>query len=358
MLLSPKKLLAFLRGIALILAIFSFIYLNFRPLPVNAGFFSNFLKIFGNDTDAVIVKETRAAAISMPLLSSQNSPLPEGDDSQNLITVTQDSSLVSSLNPLGTLQNNPNSDRIFIYKVQEGDTPSSIAKSFGISVNTILWANNLKRPNLINVGDELVILPVSGVKYTVKKGDTIESISKKFKVESGEIMEFNGLAIDDQLAVGDEIIIPDGELASPPSESSGGGGLIKRFAALPEFVGYYLRPILGGRNSRATANNPHGLHENNGVDLAAPCGEPVFASAPGQVIVSRYLSYPTRYGYGNYIVINHPNGTQTLYAHLQNTLAFVGQTVSQGQIIGLIGRTGNSTGCHVHFEIRGAKNPF
>lgn len=353
-LLSLKKLLAFLgknSQILAILLIFSFAW----PALAHAGFFSNFIKFFngGNGDDSS--KEERVSAISMSILSAKAAPSEFRSEDDGFLYTTQDSSLVSPLNPLGTISDNFSRDRIILYRVQEGDTPSSIAKSFDISLNTLLWANNLKSPNLIKVGDELVILPVSGVKYEIKRGDTIDSIAKKFKGDRDEILEFNGLAIDGSLAVGTEIIIPDGEASLPvPSPSP----VLRGLSSLPEYIGYYLRPILGGRNSRTTKNNPRGIHGNNGVDLASACGAPVLASAPGQVIVAKTYNYNVKFGYGNYVVINHPNGTQTLYGHLSKILVASGQAVERGNALGLIGSSGNSTGCHVHFEIRGARNPF
>ena len=118
---------------------------------------------------------------------------------------------------------------------------------------------------------------------------------------------------------------------------------------MPEFVGYYLRPIIGGRKTQ-------GIHGYNGVDLAISCGQPVLATAPGQVIISKSTGWNT--GYGKYTAISHPNNTQSLYAHMSKVFVEVGQAVTQGDAIGLIGSTGRSTGCHVHFEIRGARNPF
>ena len=117
-----------------------------------------------------------------------------------------------------------------------------------------------------------------------------------------------------------------------------------------------MRPIVGGRNARATRANPHGLHGFNGVDLANSCGLPVSAAAAGTIIIVRTSGWNG--GYGKYIVVTHPNGVQTLYAHLSTIQTNVGEQVAQGTPIALIGSTGNSTGCHVHFEVRGAKNPF
>ena len=297
--------------------------------------------------------ETAAASspsieLSVALLGSQNQlpaavggPVEEDVD----LVITQDNALVSTRNPLGTIPR-LTSDQILIYTVQPGDTPGAIAEEFGISLNTLLWANNIRSAKTIKVGDELIILPVTGVQYEVKRGDTLEGIAKKFRGDAAEIVSFNGLAIGEPLETGTIIIIPDGELIIPPTPAARPS---TRFAGLPEHKGYYLRPIIGGRRSR-------GIHGFNGIDLADPCGSPVLASAGGTIIVVRSSGWNG--GYGKYLVLTHPNGTQTLYAHLSAILAGIGQTVNQGAQIAAIGSTGNSTGCHVHFEIRGARNPF
>lgn len=334
------------------LIVFTFLLTPFAY--AHAGFFSNIFKIF-TQTAADEIEATSmpsSAAVSMPLLGSSR-PVSSGaigiggptDDALPPLPVAQESALVASRNPAGTLSH-ASQDRIAIYTVQSGDTPGGIAETFGISLNTLLWANNISNPNLIKVGDELVILPVTGVKYEVKKGDTIESIAKTFKGDPSEILSFNGLAIGETLVVGNILIIPDGEL-TPALHSS--GSALSRAYGLPEYRGYYMRPILGGRRSR-------GLHGFNGVDLAGSCGLPILASAEGTVIITRASGWNG--GYGKYLVIAHPNGTQTLYAHASAILASVGQGVAHGSQIAAIGSTGNSTGCHIHFEIRGAKNPF
>lgn len=104
------------------------------------------------------------------------------------------------------------------------------------------------------------------------------------------------------------------------------------------------------------ATRSQGLHGYNGVDFAAPLGTPVYASDGGAVLVSRSSGWNG--GYGLYVVIKHSNGTQTLYAHLSKTAVTAGSSVSQGQVVGYVGNTGRSTGNHLHFEVRGAQNPF
>ena len=237
---------------------------------------------------------------------------------------------------------NSGSGQISIYVVHSGDTLSEIADMFGVSVNTIMWANDLKTKTL-RVGQELVILPISGVRHTVKSGDTLQSLAKKYKADLDDILTYNSLPIGAKIAVGDTIIIPDGVISSVQTGVSVSGN------TQVVTSGYYKRPINNGRKSQ-------GLHGHNGVDLAAPVGTPIVASAEGKVIVSRTGGYNG--GYGTYVVISHSNGTQTLYAHMSTNNVKVGQSIEQGEVIGAIGMTGKTTGPHVHFEIRGAKNPF
>ncbi len=232
--------------------------------------------------------------------------------------------------------------QISVYIVREGDTLSGIAKMFDVSVNTIMWANGIGGSSL-KAGQELVILPISGVRHTVKSGDTLQSLAKKYKADLGDIISYNGLSTGATLKTGDVIIIPDGVIAAPQSSGGSGG------SNTPSYAGFYLRPINGGKKSQ-------GIHGHNGIDLAAPVGTSVRASAGGKVIISKKSGYNG--GYGTYIVISHSNGTQTVYGHLNTNNVSVGEMVSQGQVIGAIGMTGKTTGPHLHFEVRGAKNPF
>lgn len=319
------------------------------PSFAHAGFFSELFRFFTGGESAV-EEEYSAGAVSLPLLGSGPQSPSQGvggsvdEDSGSFFSATLNSALVAPKNPTGTLPQ-VSHGQIVVYTVQQGDTPGLIAEQFGISLNTLLWANNIRNPHLIKVGDELIILPVSGVKYEVKKGDTIESVAKKFKGDADEILSFNGIVAGESLEVGMTIIIPDGEFAAPITPAGGRAQL----GSLPSYRGYYMRPVFGGRRSR-------GVHGFNGVDLADSCGLPVIASAGGTIIIARSSGWNG--GYGKYIVITHPNGTQTLYAHLSAILGTVGQKVSQGSQIAAMGSTGNSTGCHVHFEVRGARNPF
>jgi len=322
-----------------------------------AGFFSFLNKILGNggrEEKIEVVKNSQTVLLLQSVLNSN----PAAGQGGGGISVMNNNALLPDTGPLGSVadigEGAANSVRISVYVVREGDSLSQIAGMFNVSVNTIVWANALRSGDLIQTGQTLIILPVTGVKYTVEKGDTLSSIAKKYKGDTEEILRYNDLASADDLVVGEEIIIPDGEASYTPVYS--GRSNPARGTGGPSYVGYYMRPIEGGVNTRVTASNPHGLHGYNAVDLASYCGAPIFASASGDVIISR--SYGWNGGYGNYIVISHSNGTQTLYAHLSKNIVSVGWHVVQGQVIGYEGSTGNSTGCHVHFEIRGAMQPF
>ena len=268
------------------------------------------------------------------------------------VPVVEGNALVPEAGPSGIVADiavhKPTSDQISIYVVREGDTLSQIAEMFNVTVNTIKWGNDLSS-NTLRVGETLIILPITGVKYTVAKGDTLASIAKKYKGDIDEIAAYNSLQKDQALAVGFGVIIPDGEILTITSSYVGSPTLGGSSSSLKEYVGYYLRPVVGGRKSQ-------GLHGHNAIDIAAPVGTPILASADGEVIIARTGGWNG--GYGNYVVIRHSNGTQTLYAHNSRNNVSAGQSVSQGDVIGFIGTTGKVTGAHLHFEIRGAKNPF
>lgn len=321
----------------------------FLPRSAEAGFFAVIAKFLG--AQAAEVEETLSAfppvrATEASALEAGNRP-PAAEEPIIPIGMLSDHALVAPLNPLGTLSAAApaSAGQIFVYTVRPGDTLAGIARSFDVSVNTILWANDIRDARGLKPGDSLLILPVSGVRHEVRRGDTLSGIARRYRASIDEILQFNGLAPDDELVPGVTLIIPNGEFPSALPL----GTQPRAFTSLPAYEGYYLRPVVGGRRSR-------GLHGYNGVDLANSCSLPVLAAAEGTVLIARGSGWNG--GYGRYAVIAHPNGTQTLYAHLREILVAAGQMVNQGVPLGAIGSSGNSTGCHVHFEIRGAKNPF
>jgi LysM repeat protein len=312
-----------------------------------AGFFSFFSDIFTK----VNTEEKPINSQNIALLASVGADF--GTNIGEDVNTVGESALLADAGPEGGLADVSGNDfehgQISIYVVHDGDSFTSIAKMFDVSVNTILWANNMPRGAKLTVGQTLIILPVSGVQYVVKKGDTIESIAKKYKGDPDEIRAYNALALADVLDVGAELIIPDGEMPTAAPKTVRPASSKVRNVGGPNYSGYYAAPLANYRRTQ-------GLHGYNGIDLGSYIGAPITAAAAGDVIIARQGGYNG--GYGNYVVVKHGNGTQTLYAHMLSTAVSAGQHVVQGQVVGALGNTGRSTGPHLHFEVRGARNPF
>lgn len=315
------------------------------PFFAHAGFFSAIADFFVDETKAeeVVMSES---IDDVPLLRAATNidpnPAKGGGD-----VIVEDGALVADTGPLGgsDSEKNETNGEISVYIVREGDSLSQIAVMFDVTANTILWANDIKKDTGIKEGDELIILPITGVRHVVKTGDTLASIAKKYKGVAEDILAYNQLESAENIAVGDTIVIPGGEVEAPviPKKTiaKGAGGV--------SISGYFIHPVPG-------ATKTQGIHGYNGVDLAAGAGTAVRAAASGEVIIARASGYNG--GYGAYVVVKHPNGTQTLYAHLSSVAVGVGTQVGQGQKVGGVGNTGRSTGTHLHFEVRGARNPF
>lgn len=313
------------------------------PSPAHASFFSDITdKILAmiNPVDNTFEETSQTMPILKPVVFEEpvSKVVEEEDASTSEVMSVTSGSLRLSNEDIDF----PTNDTISVYEVKKGDTLSGIAKLYGVSVNTILWANDLKTKTL-TIGDTLVILPMSGIKHTVKKGDTISTIAKKYKADAEDIAKFNGISKDGILAIGDVILVPEGELSIAQSSVSKVTNLITTK------IGWLMRPIQGGRKTQ-------NIHGHNGVDLANKVGTPVMASASGRVILAKQGGWNG--GYGSMVIILHDNGVQTLYAHLSAVYANVGDKVNQGTVIGALGNTGHSTGPHLHFEVRGAINPF
>jgi murein DD-endopeptidase MepM/ murein hydrolase activator NlpD len=229
------------------------------------------------------------------------------------------------------------------YTVQPGDNPSIIADRFGVSVETILWNNGTLEinPDYLDLGDVLTILPVSGVYHTVAEGDTFESIAEQYKAQVEDIISFEGNYLQEpyDLAVGQKLVVPGGSKPYKIRHVVAWDGPIPEGAN--RGTGFFGWPMSGWISQRYHEYHP-------AVDIAAGDGTPIKAADSGYVaVVGR-----SDHGYGRYVLIDHGNGFQTLYAHFNVILVEVGHSVAKGQTIGLCGSTGKSTGPHVHFEIK------
>ena len=238
-------------------------------------------------------------------------------------------------------------DEIIYYIVKPGDTASTIAAEFGISVNTILWENNLNAYSLIRPGDKLTILPVNGVIYKVKSMDTVSSIAKFYNVEELAIIETNKLVDNSRLKIGQQLIIPGGKKNSyVQSRTSSYSGL----AAISDLLKPKVaKPFAGNKMNWPTVGyriTQYYSWRHHAVDIANKIGTPIYAADAGVIEVIGWGR-----GYGNQIVIDHGGGKKTRYAHLSKFYVKKGQAIDKGEVIGVMGSTGWSTGPHLHFEV-------
>ena len=229
---------------------------------------------------------------------------------------------------------------ILDYEVSSGDVLGTIAEKFGVTVDTIKWANNLKSDRLVS-GQILRIPPVTGIVHRVKPGDTIYSLAKYYKTDAQKIVNFpaNDFADLDtfSLNVGQTLIVPDG--VAPE--------------AAPVYIAQRVPKIIAGGGGRllwpaSGQITQYPVSYHNAIDIANNAAPDIAVADSGTVVYSGCI----RYGYGCHIIVDHGNGMQTLYAHMQSLYVSSGNSVARGQAIGKMGSTGRSSGIHIHFEVR------
>ena len=252
--------------------------------------------------------------------------------------------------PLTVVSDKPRAE-IFDYEVQEGDTLGTIADKFGVSIDTIRWANpdDIKtEKTVIKPGQTVKIPPVTGVMHKVKSGETVYSVAKKYGISAQAIVDFpfNEFSNDETfaLAIGQSLVIPDGVVpdVKPWSPTSSLARVMTPDAGSVSATGSWIWPTSGSITQRF-----YPWHK--GLDIANKSGGVILAADSGVVVMA---GWPDNVGYGNRILIDHGNGYQTLYAHLSKVSVQPGQAVNRGNVIGTMGSTGRSTGVHLHFEIR------
>jgi len=301
--------------------------------------------IFKTDNKAINLSQANLINIDSSLQPITSVVM--GED--NVLSAISSPLFISS-NTLGSImETEEKSDNsIIVYTVSRGETINQIAQKFNISTETIMLANELTSSSKIKEGDRLTILPVNGLIHLAEKDETATSIAKKYSANKDEIIEFNNLE-NGNIFVGDILIIPNGKMPKPTTPK----------VAVPQTVmptSYFIAPTTGivtqGAHYSHTIN---GAKQYNSIDIANSSGTPIVAAAGGQIQIVKNI-WPN----GNYITIAHPNGVITLYAHLQSFAKgiYSGKQVSQGETIGYMGSTGNSTGPHLHFHVIGAYNPF
>jgi LysM repeat protein len=223
---------------------------------------------------------------------------------------------------------------IVTHTVSAGESIWSIADSYGLDPDTLRWSNPdlARNPDLITVGQELTILPMPGVYHTVRTSDTVEQLAHTYGVEPEDITDYHINHLDPpfRLEKGQKLVIPFGRKTTHWARPSLAPEYALAWPAAGTLTGWF-RPGHGG------------------IDVAVAYDAPVFAAGAGRV--SR-VDWDDGGYWGFWVVLDHGDGLRSYYAHLKGALVSVGQWVERGQEIGRMGSTGNSTGPHVHFEIR------
>lgn len=256
--------------------------------------------------------------------------------------------LGQSLGEVGlvTLESDKPPSSVQDYTIRDGDTLSGLSAKFGVSSDSIKWLNDNVDWKKIKPNTVVKIPPVTGVVYKVKAGDTIHSIAKKFESNAQAIVDFpfNTFSDDETFALvaGQTLVVPDGVMPDAPTSTAS-----PRFATImtPDagavsVTGTFVWPAAGRITQKYSWYHP-------AIDIASSGGGPIVASDGGVVVTSGWSTV----GYGNHVVVDHQNGTKTLYAHLSVLSVSVGQKVNRGSTLGQMGSTGRSTGTHLHFEI-------
>lgn len=268
-------------------------------------------------------------------------------EAANTALASEGSVLGVSLDSTGiaTLESEKPWNQVAEYTVKEGDNLSTIAEKFGVSIESVKWANPSINWQKVKPGVMVSMPPVTGVVYKVKPGDTVYSIAKKFQTEAQGIVDFpmNTFSDDETftLVAGQTLIVPDGIMPDEAVSAPSLARVLTPDAGSVSATGTFVWPTFG------KISQPFRYY-HKGTDIANSAGTAVLAADSGRIVVSGW----TNVGYGNHIIIDHENGFQTLYAHLSSISVVTGQKVSRGATIGAIGSTGRSTGPHLHFEIR------
>lgn len=224
-----------------------------------------------------------------------------------------------------------------IYTVRNGDTISGITYKFGLTnISTLIAVNGVSNVRSIKVGQKIRIPSCDGLIHEVASGETLAGISGKYKVSVEDILDVNDLD-SDVIAKGDKLFIPGAKMDSVSLKKAMG-----ELFALPIKISYRLSSRFGHRKDPITGVDS----SHTGIDMACATGTNIYSSLSGTVAYTGYSSV-----YGNYVIINHFDGYQTLYAHMSKILCKKGDYVNQGARIGLVGNTGYSTGPHLHFSV-------
>lgn len=294
---------------------------------------------------SLVVNDSQTQAMVSSGLGNKIVFASGGEDVASSVLGINTDDEVIQIDTMTQVSDKPRSE-VFAYIVQDGDTLGEIGKKFGVNIDSIKWLNGAINEKSLKPGTEIKIPPVDGVVHTVKSGETIYSIAKKYNISAQAILDFpfNEFSNDETFAltVGQVVMVPDGVMPNIPVFSPRiATNQLTPNAGVVSATGSWIWPAAG----RITQSFKSW---HKAIDIANHSGGPILAADSGTVIAAGWDTS----GYGNKVMVNHGNGYITLYAHLSVINVQVGQTVSRGNKLGMMGSTGRSTGTHLHFEIR------
>lgn len=285
---------------------------------------------------------------------------------------------IAKINPQTELADRTTMNGKLIHEIKSGDTLSTIAEEYSLKTSTVMWENGLSATSTLKVGNTLIIPPVDGVTHIVDKGQDINKIASLYSVPADTVIKQNQLDASAALAPGQVLFIPGAKPLPSATPAGTDRNTIDRSTSNTRLVAATVRnktnvgstalvsgADIGANDSSGPATGKTMIFPTHGVitqyyhpghyadDIANPSKPPIWAAADGVVILASSGTWGG--GYGNHIIIDHGNGLQTLYGHMEYLSVSVGDHVKQGQVIGKMGRTGNVrgiTGIHVHFEVR------
>lgn len=224
------------------------------------------------------------------------------------------------------------------YQVQKGDTLWDISRSFNVDVQTLASVNNLNRNSILSIGQTLKV-PGSGQRlHVIRPGETMWDIASRYNVSLASLKAANPAKNPTNLKINDQLVIPSSSSAYPVAQ------MVQEPSRGWSYTNLFNWPVVGAITSGYGARQS-GFH--HGIDIAGKIGDPIKACAAGTVTFTGYKSV-----YGRTVIIQHPDGKETLYAHVQTIKVSKGDTVARGQVIATVGMTGRTTGPHVHLEVR------
>lgn len=307
----------------------------------------------GSNTQQKSIYSYIEDATSKPYVSRQDTINELLAQKKEYVTITTEETLVKP-SIASTQTNLKLRNKIEEYIILPGDTIGGIAEKFGLSIQTILWANNLTVKSYIKPAQKLIIPPANGLIYQIKKNDTLATIAKTYKSDLEQIISFNKLADSKDIQIGQTILLPGGQKPTPVIST-----IPKKTTSQKNPATVYEKATPQYSSSTSTSQllwptdmriiTQYYSWRHTGLDIDGTYQTRNYASEDGVVITAQG---GWNGGYGLYIVIDHGNGLQTLYAHNSKLFVAVGDTVKRGQVIGMVGSTGQSTGTHIHYEVR------